>query len=187
MYHKYLEPLIEEFTTGEYYREVYNAKQEYFEKAGIVYEDDLEFEERMCMFMDWYLFDRDLPGVDLPPIKFYFRKTKTSFQVKNSTFIKIFALPFILSFASSEPLGSAKDSLSSISFPIRPTLSLILMAIKALHVEIFLKVDSFLSKDNFNSLKDFASTLLIWNLSSPEKSRKSNSKIRAVKRNSSYN
>ena len=38
MYQKYLEPIIEDFTTGEYYREVYNAKQEYFDKAGIVYE-----------------------------------------------------------------------------------------------------------------------------------------------------
>ena len=79
MYEKYLEPIIEEFTTGEYYREVYNAKQEFFDKAGIVYEDDLEFEQRMCIFMDWYLFDRDLPGVDLPPIKYYFRRNKERF------------------------------------------------------------------------------------------------------------
>lgn len=80
MYQKYLEPIIEEFTTGEYYREVYNAKHEYFEKAGVVYEDDSEFEQRMCIFMDWYLFDRDLPGVDLPPIKYYFRQNKERFS-----------------------------------------------------------------------------------------------------------
>lgn len=80
MYQKYLEAIIEEFTTGEYYREVYNAKLEYFDKAGIVYEDDVEFEQRMCIFMDWYLFDRDLPGVDLPPIKYYFRKNKDRFS-----------------------------------------------------------------------------------------------------------
>lgn len=80
MYQKYLEPIIEEFTTGDYYREVYNAKQEYFDKAGVVYEDDPEFEQRMCIFMDWYLFDRDLPGVDLPPIKYYFRKQKEQFS-----------------------------------------------------------------------------------------------------------
>ncbi len=79
MYQKYLEPIIEEFTTGEYYREVYSAKQEYFDKAGIVYEDDSEFEQRMCIFMDWYLFDRDLPGVDLSPIKYYFRRNKARF------------------------------------------------------------------------------------------------------------
>lgn len=80
MYQKYLEPVIEMFTTGEYYREVYLAKQEYFEKAGIVYEDDVEFEQRMCIFMDWYLFDRDLPGIDLPPVKYYFRKNKDAFS-----------------------------------------------------------------------------------------------------------
>lgn len=80
MYQKYLEQVVEEFTTGEYYREVYNAKQEYFEKAGVVYEDDPEFEQRMSIFMDWYLFDRDLPGVDLPPIKFYFRRNKDRFS-----------------------------------------------------------------------------------------------------------
>lgn len=80
MHQKYLEPLTEEFTTGEYYREVYNAKQEYFEKTGIVYEDDSEFEQRMCIFMDWYVFDRDLPGVDLPPIKYYFRRNKEKFS-----------------------------------------------------------------------------------------------------------
>ena len=79
MYQKYLEPVIEEFSTGEYYREVYQAKQEYFDKAGIVYEDDLEFEQRMCIFMDWFIFDRDLPGVDLPPMKYYFRKNKDRF------------------------------------------------------------------------------------------------------------
>jgi hypothetical protein len=76
VYQKYLEPIIEDFTTGEYYREVYNAKLEYFDKAGIVYEDDSEFEHRMCIFMDWYLFERDLPGVDLPPIKYFYRQHK---------------------------------------------------------------------------------------------------------------
>ncbi len=80
MYQKYLDPVIEEFTTGDYYREVYEAKQEYFEKAGVVYEDDPEFEQRMCIFMDWYMFERDLPGVDLPPIKFFFRKNREKFS-----------------------------------------------------------------------------------------------------------
>jgi hypothetical protein len=76
MYQKYLDPIIEEFTTGEYYSEVYQAKHEFFEKAGIVYEDDSEFEQRMCIFMDWYIFDRNLPGVDLPPIKYFYRRNK---------------------------------------------------------------------------------------------------------------
>lgn len=77
---KYLDPVIEEFTTGVYYPEVFRAKEEYFVKAGTVYEDDAEFEPRMSIFMDWYLFDRDLPGVDLPPIKYYFRKNRERFS-----------------------------------------------------------------------------------------------------------
>lgn len=85
---KYLEPVVEMFTTGEYYEEVYNARQEYFNKAGIVYEDDPEFEQRMCIFMDWYLYDRDLPGVDLPPIKFFFRKEKDTLKDEEKAIYK---------------------------------------------------------------------------------------------------
>lgn len=76
MYQKYLEPLIEEFTTGEYYSEVFRAKREFFEKTGTVYEDDPEFDQRMFTFLDWYLFERELPGIDLPPVKHYFRQRK---------------------------------------------------------------------------------------------------------------
>lgn len=90
MYQKYLEPIIEEFTTGEYYREVFTAKQEYFEKAGVVYEDDGDFEQRMNIFMDWYLFERDLPGVDLPPVKYYFRKNKEKFTSEELNIYKDF-------------------------------------------------------------------------------------------------
>src|ERR1700751_2985196 len=93
MYQKYLEPIIEDFTTGDYYREVYNAKLEYFDKAGIVYEDDSEFEQRMCIFMDWFIFDRDLPGVDLPPIKYYFRKNKERFSNDELNIYRDFGSP----------------------------------------------------------------------------------------------
>jgi hypothetical protein len=87
---KYLDPVMEEFTSGEYYREVYAAKQEYFEKAGIVYEDDPEYDQRMSIFMDWYIFDRDLPGVDLSPIKLFFRKNKESFGTEELTIYRDF-------------------------------------------------------------------------------------------------
>jgi len=81
-YSFYLDPVIEEYTTGDYYREVYAAKQEFFDKAGIVYEDDPEYEQRMSIFMDWYIFDRDLPGIDLSPIKLHFRKNKEKLQAQ---------------------------------------------------------------------------------------------------------
>jgi hypothetical protein len=74
MLEPYIDRVIEEFTTGDYYSEVYNAKQEFFEKAGIVYEDDADYEQRMQMFMDWYIYDRDLPATDLPPIKYFYHQ-----------------------------------------------------------------------------------------------------------------
>src|SRR5689334_4227428 len=89
-YQKYLDPVIEMFTTGDYYKEVYQAKQEYFEKAGVVYEDDEEFENRMCIFMDWYLFDRELPSIDLPPIKYWFRLKKDGLNAEDQNFYKEF-------------------------------------------------------------------------------------------------
>jgi hypothetical protein len=78
------------FSSGEYYKEVFQAKQEYFERAGVVYEDDAEYENRMCTFMDWYLFDRELPAIDLPPIKFYFRKNKDLFSSEEMNIYKDF-------------------------------------------------------------------------------------------------
>ncbi len=95
-----LEPVIQEFTTGNYYREVFQAKQEFFERAGIIYEDDPEFEQRMNLFMDWYLLDRDLPGIDLPPIRYYSRlhdqelspEDKQTYQELSSSVHSLFLL-----------------------------------------------------------------------------------------------
>lgn len=84
MLKNYYDLLVEEFTTGKYYREVYNAKQEFFDKAGVIYEDDSEYESRMCIFMDWYLFDRDLPGVDLPPVKLYARSHRQEWDAETT-------------------------------------------------------------------------------------------------------
>jgi hypothetical protein len=119
---RFLDPVIEEFTTGEYYREVYNAKEEFFEKAGIVYEDDADYEQRMSIFMDWYIFDRDLPGVDLSPIKLYFRKNREGFNAEElsvyrdfcSTVHSIFTLtgrPWFGEGLKVEDLFSKKDYL----------------------------------------------------------------------------
>jgi len=80
MYLKFLEPVIEEFTTGQYYKEVFNAKKEFFDKSGMVFEEDPEFEQRMSIFMDWYIFDRELPTIDLTPIRYFYKKNKDTFN-----------------------------------------------------------------------------------------------------------
>ena len=40
--------------------------------------------------MDWYLFDRELPAIDLPPIKYYFRKNKDLFSSEELNIYKDF-------------------------------------------------------------------------------------------------
>lgn len=73
-FQKSIEAVTNEFTSGDYFREVYEAKKEYFEGLGTISEDDLDFENQMDVFMGWYLFDRPLSKHELPPVILYFRK-----------------------------------------------------------------------------------------------------------------
>jgi len=79
-YLDYLEPLVQKFTSGEYQREVCQAREEYLEKAGAVYEEDHEFEPRMDILIDWYLFDRNLSCSNLSPIQLYCEENKNRFS-----------------------------------------------------------------------------------------------------------
>ena len=76
---KCVEKVIEEFTVGDYFREIYEAKKNYFENVGTVAEDDPDFENRMDLFMGWYLFDRPLNVEQLSPVQLYFRKNMETF------------------------------------------------------------------------------------------------------------
>jgi len=77
---KKLSTLMEIYTTGEFYPEVFKAKQEFFDQAGTVHDDDSEFEQRMSLFMDWYLFDRIIPSLGIPPITHYIRQNQIDFS-----------------------------------------------------------------------------------------------------------
>lgn len=70
---KALEKVIELYTSGDYYREVYEAKQSYFENLGNASEDSQDFENQMDLFMSWYLFNRPLSKHALPPIFLFCR------------------------------------------------------------------------------------------------------------------
>ena len=77
---KKLNTLMEIYTTGEFYPEVFKAKQEFFDQAGTVYDDDPEFEQRMSLFIDWYIFDRFIPSLGIPPITHYIRQNQMDFS-----------------------------------------------------------------------------------------------------------
>jgi len=89
---RYLDPVVDEFTTGEYYREVYAAKQEFFEKAGIVYEDDPEYDQRMSIFSS--AISQESTSLRLNSSSGRIRKTSVP---RSSRFTAISARPFIRS------------------------------------------------------------------------------------------
>jgi hypothetical protein len=79
-FQKGIDFITNEYTAGDYFREVYEAKKNYFENLGVIAEDDPDFENQMDVFMGWYLFDRPLEKHDLPPIFLFYRKNQPRFS-----------------------------------------------------------------------------------------------------------
>lgn len=71
-----LETLIQKFTGEDFKTEVLDAKREFFERAGIVDEESINFEMRMSQFLDWYMFSRELSQFHLPPVNYYLETFK---------------------------------------------------------------------------------------------------------------
>jgi hypothetical protein len=63
--------IVKEFSTGKYGTQIQKAKQEFFSLSGTVYEDSREYIDRINLFLDWYVFDRNLDEEDLTPLKMY--------------------------------------------------------------------------------------------------------------------
>lgn len=52
---EHLNSALSQFTTGDYYQVLKDAKELYFSKTGAVHEEDDDYESRMNAFNDWYL------------------------------------------------------------------------------------------------------------------------------------
>ena len=59
-----LDQLIEIATSDKYAIDVLAARKEYQNIAGNIYEDDKSYDNRMALFLEWYIFDRILPNKD---------------------------------------------------------------------------------------------------------------------------
>ena len=69
MIHRLLDRLAERYSEREHKLEAMRAREEYFERAGKVFDDDAElFEGRMASFLEWYVLERPLAGIGLTPI-----------------------------------------------------------------------------------------------------------------------
>ena len=69
MIHRLLDRLAERYSEREHKLEAMRAREEYFDRAGKVFDDDTElFEGRMASFLEWYVLERPLAGVGLTPV-----------------------------------------------------------------------------------------------------------------------
>lgn len=87
-FQKCMDLITNEYTAGDYFREVYQAKKDYFESLGVISEDDSDYENQMDVFMGWYLFDRPLEKHDLPPAFLYYRKNSPTFSPEEEALFK---------------------------------------------------------------------------------------------------
>ncbi len=63
---------IIEFATGPYCSdEINDAKAEYGETMGNIFDDDESFDSRMASFLEWYIFDRNLKATGKTPVSTY--------------------------------------------------------------------------------------------------------------------
>ena len=54
--HDHLDQVLSQYTQGEFFSELKEAKEKYFVLTGKLDEDKDEFESRMNSFNDWYIF-----------------------------------------------------------------------------------------------------------------------------------
>jgi hypothetical protein len=69
MIYRLLDRLAERYSEREHKLEAMRAREEFFDRAGKVFDDDAElFEGRMAAFLEWYVLERPLAGIGLTPI-----------------------------------------------------------------------------------------------------------------------
>ncbi len=73
-YQPYLDELTAWASSDERKGELLEAKAEYFELTGEVFEDDKQFEMRMASFLEYYLFDRKSPQTARTPAETFYEE-----------------------------------------------------------------------------------------------------------------
>jgi hypothetical protein len=68
--HALIDRLSERYSAGENKLEAMRAREEYFERAGKVFDDDAElFDGRMASFLEWYVLERPFAGGPPPVVR----------------------------------------------------------------------------------------------------------------------
>jgi len=67
--HGLIDRLVQRWSSGEHKLAAMRAREEYFERAGKVFDDDAElFDGRMASFLEWYVLERPFDGGP-PPVQ----------------------------------------------------------------------------------------------------------------------
>jgi len=72
VYKEFSEKVFKYFDSELFRSEIPEAKKDYFEKIGQVFDDDNIFEMRMAAFFDWFVYDRPAGKIGLSPIRLYY-------------------------------------------------------------------------------------------------------------------
>ena len=67
----HIESALMEFSKDEHYQTLVKAKETYFSKTGKVQEEDDDYENRMTLFNEWYVFHFTYGGIGDTPIRRY--------------------------------------------------------------------------------------------------------------------
>ncbi len=70
-YYQLIDSLMQFYAAGEYGKEAVQAKNEFFDLAGIFDGQSNFFELRMAQFSDWYIFSRVMPKFGMTPIEHF--------------------------------------------------------------------------------------------------------------------
>jgi hypothetical protein len=70
-YYQLIDDLMQYYAAGDFGAEAVQAKNEFFDLAGIFDGQSNFFEQRMAQFTDWYLFSRVMPQYGLTPIEHF--------------------------------------------------------------------------------------------------------------------
>jgi len=73
-----LDKLLAWASAPERQSELVTAKAAFSERTGEAHEEDRSFEARLALFVEHYLFDRDMDGSDAPPARLYLERNRAA-------------------------------------------------------------------------------------------------------------
>ena len=85
-----LDQLIDIATVDNNSDNIIDARNEYQSTAGIIYEDDKSYENRMALFLEWYIFDRISPDTDQTLLETLIEKNKETWSSNMLQYLKGF-------------------------------------------------------------------------------------------------